>query len=139
MAILGSNVFMLRTLLSLQGKEDESSESTTQPGLGRAQYGQYRAFWHTGLGLGKGGPWDLNGSISLTGITLKISFFTTTEKPFVWLPLKTSTTNNHYVGTQDMSQQHQAPALLLPHSFLHTCVPTWGGWAVVPGGDTAPF
>lgn len=84
--------------------EEESSESTVLP--------------HTGLGLGKGGPWNTNGSTLLIGITLKplkayLNLFT-------WLHLQTSRTNS-YVGTLDMSCP--VPTCLL--NSMHTYVPAW--------------
>lgn len=66
---------MLQTLLSLQGEGGESSDSTMQPGLGRAVW-PAGASRHIGLGLSKGRPGDLDGSILLIGIALKkVVFF----------------------------------------------------------------
>lgn len=77
---------MLQTLLSLQGEGGESSDSTMQPAPCSRAWAEHSlasgGFPAYGLGMSKGRPRDLDGSILLIGIALKKVFFTTIQIVF---------------------------------------------------------
>lgn len=127
-------------------------ERSTQLGPGGAQQGMLGFLAHrarTGQRWAMGFSWlyIIDKNHFEKNFLQRSQFFTTISvQPlklylslFVWVPLQTSRTNNHYVGTQGMSYSTSPQHSASPWLHANACVPPEDGRAAVPGSIVVPF